>query len=101
MGAAVSITLMTHSATQLRGLAARSGDTARARRLLALAMILEGASRLDAARCTGMDRQTLRDWVWTISRARDAAERGRGKLRGRSARPCKSARPRAPHVDRR
>ena len=63
MGAAVSITLMTHSATQLRGLAARSGDTARARRLLALAMILEGASRLDAARCTGMDRQTLRDWV--------------------------------------
>ncbi len=26
-------------------------------------MILDGASRLDAARQAGMDRQTLRDWV--------------------------------------
>jgi transposase len=26
-------------------------------------MVLQEASRLDAARQTGMDRQTLRDWV--------------------------------------
>jgi hypothetical protein len=30
---------------------------------LALAMILEGHSRENAARQAGMDRQTLRDWV--------------------------------------
>src|SRR4051812_38655193 len=31
--------------------------------MLALALVLEGASRAAAARCAGMDRQTLRDWV--------------------------------------
>lgn len=31
--------------------------------MLALALVLEGASRSDAARACGMDRQTLRDWV--------------------------------------
>ena len=31
--------------------------------MLALALVLEGASREDAARHAGMDRQTLRDWV--------------------------------------
>jgi len=31
--------------------------------MLALALVLEGQSRTDAARATGMDRQTLRDWV--------------------------------------
>jgi transposase-like protein len=31
--------------------------------MLALAMALEGASRGDTARATGMDRQTLRNWV--------------------------------------
>ena len=34
-----------------------------ARRMLALALVLEGASRGDAARAAGMDRQTLRDWA--------------------------------------
>lgn len=63
MGAAVAITRMTFCAAELRGHAAKCHDTARARRLLAIAMILEGKSRSDAARCTGMDRQTLRDWV--------------------------------------
>ncbi|MEJ0049462.1 MAG: IS630 family transposase [Rhodospirillales bacterium] len=33
------------------------------RRLLAIAMVLDGSSREDAARQAGMDRQTLRDWV--------------------------------------
>ena len=31
--------------------------------MLALALVLEGASRAEAARAAGMDRQTLRDWV--------------------------------------
>jgi transposase len=31
--------------------------------MLALALVLEGASREEAARAAGMDRQTLRDWV--------------------------------------
>ncbi len=34
-----------------------------ARRLLAIAALLDGASREDAAKIGGMDRQTLRDWV--------------------------------------
>ncbi len=34
-----------------------------ARRLLALALVLEGRSRAEAATSCGMDRQTLCDWV--------------------------------------
>ena len=33
------------------------------RRLLAMALVLEGMSRKVAAESCGMDRQTLRDWV--------------------------------------
>ena len=33
------------------------------RRLLAIALVLEGTSRKVAAESCGMDRQTLRDWV--------------------------------------
>ncbi|HEY2134081.1 MAG TPA: helix-turn-helix domain-containing protein, partial [Acetobacteraceae bacterium] len=47
----------------LRASAARSQDAAAARRMLALALVLEGHNRTDAARAAGMDRQTLRDWV--------------------------------------
>ncbi len=63
MGKAVAITRTDHSAAELRGQAAQSGDADQTRRLLAIAMIVDGASRADAARQTGMDRQTLRDWV--------------------------------------
>lgn len=63
MGSAVIITRTDHDAAELRRRARRTSDSAQARRLLAIAMILEGASRLDAARQAGMDRQTLRDWV--------------------------------------
>ncbi len=63
MSAAVKITRLDHTAAALRGFAARSGDVAQSRRLLAIAMVVDGASRLDAARQAGMDRQTLRDWV--------------------------------------
>lgn len=63
MVAAVQITRTDHTAGELRGLAARSHDGAQVRRLLALALILEGHSRHAAATQAGMDRQTLRDWV--------------------------------------
>lgn len=63
MSAAVKITQTDATPATLRVLAARSRDTAQSRRLLAIAMVLQGSSRLEAARQTGMDRQTLRDWV--------------------------------------
>jgi transposase len=69
MSAAVAITRMDHTPAELRASAAKTADAAQARRLLAIAMILEGASRLDAARRAGMDRQTLRDWVHRYNEA--------------------------------
>jgi transposase len=69
MSAAVKITNMDHTAVELRIRAAKSNDADQARRLLAIAMTLDGASRLDAARQSGMDRQTLRDWVHRYNEA--------------------------------
>lgn len=59
----VAITRLEHTAADLRRCAARSVDASVARRLLALALVLDGHKREDAARSAGMDRQTLRDWV--------------------------------------
>jgi transposase len=63
MSAAVKITRTDHSPAELRAIAAKSDNSAQSRRLLAIAMVLAGASPADAALQTGMDRQTLRDWV--------------------------------------
>ena len=63
MGGAVKVTRTDHTAMELRLLAAKSRNAAQARRMLGIAMVLDGASRADAARQAGMDRQTLRDWV--------------------------------------
>ncbi len=63
MGTAVVITRAQYSASELRGLAVKCSDASVARRLLAIGMFLDGGSRLDAARQTGRDRQTLRDWA--------------------------------------
>ena len=63
MGKPIEITRMDFSAAALRERAAHERDGALVRRLLALAMILDGSSREEAARLNGMDRQTLRDWV--------------------------------------
>ena len=51
------------TAGEVRRLAKRAKDAGQARRLLAIAAVLEGASRAEAAKIGGMDRQTLRDWV--------------------------------------
>ena len=63
MGRPIEINRSEHSAAALRELAGRTRDGAVARRLLGIALILEGRSRDEAARLSGMDRQTLRDWV--------------------------------------
>src|SRR4051812_20216521 len=59
----VAITRRELDAGGLRREAGRCRDARAARRMLALALVLEGASRAEAARAAGMDRQTLRDWV--------------------------------------
>ena len=63
MSAALKITRDDFDAAGLRRQAARTRNSDIARRLLALALIVEGKSRAEAATVAGMDRQTLRDWV--------------------------------------
>src|SRR5450756_2758869 len=63
MGAAVAIGRLDMTASALRAAASREKDGAAARRILALALVLDGADRKTAAETCGMDRQTLRDWV--------------------------------------
>lgn len=60
---ALEVTRLELTAEELRVSARRTKDSDQARRLLAIALVLEGASRTEAARVMGMDRQTLRDWV--------------------------------------
>lgn len=59
----IKITRMDHDAAELRFLASQSKLGSVSRRLLALALILEGVDRARAAAQCGMQRQTLRDWV--------------------------------------
>ena len=63
MTVAIAITRTDLTAAELRAAAARSRDAQAARRMLALALVLEGVDRKTAAETCGMDRQTLRDWV--------------------------------------
>src|SRR3954451_10710273 len=59
----VGITRRELGASELRREASQCRDARAARRMLALALVLEGHAREEAARAAGMDRQTLRDWV--------------------------------------
>lgn len=52
-----------YSSADLRGLARRYDDADQVRRLLALAVILDGGSRSDAAKVGGVTLQIIRDWV--------------------------------------
>lgn len=61
--AGISITRVDLTAADLRAAAGKSRDAKAARRMLALALVLEGVDRTRAAETCGMDRQTLRDWV--------------------------------------
>ena len=48
---------------ELRRLARRTKDSAKARRLLALAEVYDGGPRSEAARIGGVTLQSIRDWV--------------------------------------
>ena len=63
MGRPIEITRVDLSAEQLRALAGKTCDGAIVRRLLAIALLLEGRPPERAATLNGMTRQTLRDWV--------------------------------------
>lgn len=60
---AVAVTRMDLSARELQAAASKAKDAKAARRMLAIALVLEGVDRKTAAESCGMDRQTLRDWV--------------------------------------
>ena len=59
----LAITWTDLTAADLRQEARRSRDANQARRCLAIALVLEGCNRSEAAESAGMQRQTLRDWV--------------------------------------
>ena len=63
MSISIAITRRDLTAGELRAAAARTKDARAARRMLAIALVLDGADRRTAAETCGMDRQTLRDWV--------------------------------------
>jgi transposase len=57
------------TAGELRRLAKKGKDVNLSRRLLSLAVVLDGMNRTAAAMISGMDRQTLRDWVHRFNAA--------------------------------
>jgi transposase len=59
----IVITPLDLSADEFRREAGKTKDAKQARRMLALALVLEGKSREEAATMAGMTRQTLCDWV--------------------------------------
>jgi transposase len=59
----VAVTWQELGARDLRRAAVRYRNAAAARRMLALALVLEGASHEESAQHAVMDRQTLWDWV--------------------------------------
>jgi transposase len=52
-----------YTSSDLRGFARRSSDADQVRRLLAVALILDGGSRSEAAKIAGVTLQIVRDWV--------------------------------------
>jgi len=63
MSAAIPITRLDLTASELRSFAGKCNDGAQVRRMLSIALVLDGRSRVEAAEQNGMDRQTLSDWV--------------------------------------
>src|SRR4051794_26808490 len=61
--ALLRITRNDMTAAELRAEAARTKNPRQARRMLAIALVLDDHPRRLAAEAGGMDRQTLRDWV--------------------------------------
>lgn len=63
MGTMLRITRTGHTSAGIRALSVKCADGAEVRRMLALALVLDGRPRNEAASLNGMDRQTLCDWV--------------------------------------
>jgi transposase len=63
MGAMLPITRADYTSAELRALSVKCSDGAEVRRMLALALVLDGRPRSEAAALNGMDRQTLCGWV--------------------------------------
>ena len=63
MAGAIAITRREMTAAELRAASVKATSARVARRMLAIALVLEGVDRKTAAETCGMDRQTLRDWV--------------------------------------
>ncbi len=59
----ITVTRQDLTPADLRQRSSVSRDAKASRRMLAIALVLEGRSRTEAAETCGMDRQTLRDWV--------------------------------------
>jgi transposase len=72
-------------ASQLRALARKTKDGPQARRLLALAAIYDGTTRIEAAKIGGVTLQIVRDWVMRFN-ARGAAGLLDGKSPGQPSR---------------
>lgn len=79
---AVAITRKDRSARELRAAAAKTADAKGARRLLSIALVMEGVDRKTGAESCGMDRQTLGDRVHGYN-----AEGLEGMSNGRSPGP--------------
>jgi len=90
MGATLRVTRTAHTAADLRAAAGRFRDGAQVRRLLALAMamVLDGRPRSEAAQQNGMDWQILRDWV---HRYNEGGIEGPRSSRGPGAPPALTA----------
>ena len=58
-----------YDAVQARALARKATDPNQVRRLLAIAAVYDDMNRRDAAAVSGMDRQSLRDWVYRFNQA--------------------------------
>src|ERR1700722_16408198 len=89
MGQALTITRTDQCAADLRAAASKSDDAAQVRRLLAIALALDGEPRSEAAERSGMDRQTLRNWVHRYNDAR-VARRGARPTSGRQSARARS-----------
>jgi transposase len=83
--AAIEIRRRNLKARELRAASAKARDAKAARRMLAIALVLEGKDRKTAAETCGMDRQTLRDWVHRYN-AQGLAGLENRKGRGRPSR---------------
>jgi transposase len=83
--AAIEITRRDLTARELRAASAKARDAKAARRMLAIALVLEGKDRKTAAETCGMDRQTLCDWVHRYN-AQGLAGLENRKGRGRPSR---------------